>query len=163
MYGLLTVYFTGLYYIHNLYLLGYMSPLTFYGGWTCCKHYHAFMPSKHETFTQCCFNVGPRSPTLARHWNSIKWMPRVCWMLYTWSDTFISGNKRNDNQWWQPIIGKTLARKLARVWSFSGHSKCPDVSCIWSICKLFYVFNLAPKYFTSMNSNGFFQVLVIWT
>ena len=32
-----------------------------------------------EAFTQCCFNVGPPSSTLAQHWNSIGWMPRVCW------------------------------------------------------------------------------------
>ena len=35
-------------------------------------------PSKHKTFTRCCFDVGPPSPTLAQHWNSIGWMPRVC-------------------------------------------------------------------------------------
>ena len=37
-----------------------------------------YFPSKHEAFTQCCFNVGPPSSTLAQHWNSIKWMPRNC-------------------------------------------------------------------------------------
>ena len=31
-------------------------------------------PGKRGAFTQCCFNVGP-----AQHWNSIGWMPRVCW------------------------------------------------------------------------------------
>ena len=25
------------------------------------------IPSKHEAFTQCCFNVGPPSSTLAQH------------------------------------------------------------------------------------------------
>ena len=39
----------------------------------------AHLPSKHEAFTQCSFNVGPPSPTLAQHWNSIGWMPRACW------------------------------------------------------------------------------------
>ena len=29
-------------------------------------------------FTQCCFNVGTPSSTLAQHWNSIGRMPRVC-------------------------------------------------------------------------------------
>ena len=38
------------------------------------------LPSKHETFAQCCFNVGPAFPTLAQHWNSIGRMPRVCWV-----------------------------------------------------------------------------------
>ena len=33
---------------------------------------------KHGAFTLCCFNVGPPSSTLAQHWNSIGWMPRVC-------------------------------------------------------------------------------------
>ena len=30
-------------------------------------------PSKHETFTQCCFNAGPPSATLAQHRTSIGW------------------------------------------------------------------------------------------
>ena len=36
--------------------------------------------SKHGTFTQCCFNVGPTSKTVGQHWNSLGWMPRVCWV-----------------------------------------------------------------------------------
>ena len=36
-------------------------------------------PSKHETFAQCCFNVGPATKTMDQHWNNIRWMPRVCW------------------------------------------------------------------------------------
>ena len=36
-------------------------------------------PSKDETFTQCCLNVGPSSSTLAQHLSSICWMPRVGW------------------------------------------------------------------------------------
>ena len=32
--------------------------------------------------TQCCFNVGTPSSTLAQHWNSIGWMPRVCCVSY---------------------------------------------------------------------------------
>ena len=35
--------------------------------------------SKHGSFTQCCFNVGPASKTVGQHWNSIGSMPRVCW------------------------------------------------------------------------------------
>ena len=30
---------------------------------------------------QCCFNVDPLSSTLARHWNSIGWLYRVCWYV----------------------------------------------------------------------------------
>ena len=37
-------------------------------------------PSKHGKFTLCCFNVGPPSSTLAQHWNTIGWMPLVCWV-----------------------------------------------------------------------------------
>ena len=40
-----------------------------------------YMPSKHGTFTQCCFNVGPPSATLAQHWNNIGWTSRVCWVV----------------------------------------------------------------------------------
>ena len=36
-------------------------------------------PSKHETLTQCCFNVGPPSLTSAQHYNNIGSTPRVCW------------------------------------------------------------------------------------
>ena len=31
-------------------------------------------PSKHETLTQCWYNVGPASATLAQHCTSIRWM-----------------------------------------------------------------------------------------
>ena len=41
---------------------------------------------KHVTFTQCCFNVDPKSSTLAQHWNSIGWLycflTAVCRWLY---------------------------------------------------------------------------------
>ena len=42
-----------------------------------------WIPSKHEALTQCCFNVGPASKTVCQHWNSFRWMPRVCWVLPT--------------------------------------------------------------------------------
>ena len=38
-----------------------------------------YIPSKHESFTQCRFNVGPSSSPLAQPWNSIGWMSRVWW------------------------------------------------------------------------------------
>ena len=33
--------------------------------------------SKHQTFSQGCFNVGPPSATLAQHWNNLGWTSRV--------------------------------------------------------------------------------------
>ena len=36
-------------------------------------------PSKHETSTQCCFDVGPPSSTPVHHQSSIGSMSRVCW------------------------------------------------------------------------------------
>ena len=36
-------------------------------------------PSKHKTFNQCWFNVGPPSTTTAQHWTNIGSMSRVCW------------------------------------------------------------------------------------
>ena len=35
-------------------------------------------PSKHKTLTQCWFNVGPLSTTVAQPQTSIGWMSRVC-------------------------------------------------------------------------------------
>ena len=43
-------------------------------------------PGKHGAFTQCCFNVGPASKTVAQHWNSIGWMSRVCWATVRFAD-----------------------------------------------------------------------------
>ena len=37
-------------------------------------------PSKHETLTQCWFNVGPPSARLSQHWTNIGSMYRVCWV-----------------------------------------------------------------------------------
>ena len=34
--------------------------------------------SKHETFTECRFNVGPASKTVGQHWNEVGWTSRVC-------------------------------------------------------------------------------------
>ena len=51
-------------------------------------------PGKHEAFTQCCFNIGPASSTLAQHWDRIAWMPLVCWdvasPLHLCGDCFLS-------------------------------------------------------------------------
>ena len=38
------------------------------------------VPNKQETFTQCWFNIGPPSSTLAQHWTSTGWTFRVCWV-----------------------------------------------------------------------------------
>ena len=36
-------------------------------------------PSKHETFIQDWFNVGPPSATLDQHWTKLWWTSSVCW------------------------------------------------------------------------------------
>ena len=36
-------------------------------------------PSKHETFSQCWFDVGPSSSTLAQHCTNIGWTSHVSW------------------------------------------------------------------------------------
>ena len=41
------------------------------------------LSSKHETFTQCWFNVGPPSATLDQLWTNIRWTSRVCWVIIT--------------------------------------------------------------------------------
>ena len=38
------------------------------------------IPSKHETLTQCCFDVGPTSKTVGQHQSNIGSMSRVCWV-----------------------------------------------------------------------------------
>ena len=45
----------------------------------CSIHIRKGLPSKHETFTKCCFNVGPPSFTLAQYWNNNVWMSLVCY------------------------------------------------------------------------------------
>ena len=37
------------------------------------------VPSKHETLTQCCFDVSPPSLTSAQHQNNIGSLSRVFW------------------------------------------------------------------------------------
>ena len=38
------------------------------------------IPSKHEDFIQCFFNIGPSPTALVQHWKNIGWSPRVCWV-----------------------------------------------------------------------------------
>ena len=38
------------------------------------------IPSKHDTLTQCRFNVGPPSAMVVEHWNNIESMYSVCWV-----------------------------------------------------------------------------------
>ena len=47
-------------------------------------------PSKHETFTQCWYNVGPSSTTLAQHCTNIGSTSCVCWDMFVCS--FFSHN-----------------------------------------------------------------------
>ena len=75
-------------------------------------------PSKHETFTQCWFNVGPPSATLSQHWANIGWTSRVslagCWMLAQPSKHetpaqwwFKAGSKASTSTQHKPSIGST--------------------------------------------------------
>ena len=36
-------------------------------------------PSRQEILSQCCFNIGPPSSTLAQYLPNTGWMSRVCW------------------------------------------------------------------------------------
>ena len=45
----------------------------------CIERLTTGYPSKHNTLNRCCFNVGPPSAMLARHWNNIGSMSYVCW------------------------------------------------------------------------------------
>ena len=47
-------------------------------------------PGKHGAFTGCSFNVGPPSSTLAQHWNSNGWMPRISWGVNKYCFTSLS-------------------------------------------------------------------------
>ena len=42
------------------------------------------MISKHKTTTQCCYNVGPPSSTLAQQCYNIGSMSRVCWDIISY-------------------------------------------------------------------------------
>ena len=42
---------------------------------------------ENEASTQCRFNVGPASSTLAQQWIDIGWMSRVCWEAWGWCNT----------------------------------------------------------------------------
>ena len=48
--------------------------------------------SKHMAFTQCCFNIDPKSSTLAQHWNIIGWLSSVCSACYA-GNAFLSRHK----------------------------------------------------------------------
>ena len=66
-------------------------------------------PSKHGAFTQCCFNVGPPSPTLAQHRDNIGQMPRVFWQTpdndrVNWSDP--SRLKTFNIRWFDVVDGE---------------------------------------------------------
>ena len=49
-------------------------------------------PSKHETLTQCWYNVDPPSATLAQHCTNIGFMSRVCWYV---TSTYAKVNRSN--------------------------------------------------------------------
>ena len=59
------------------YLINWASTrnilVVFYSVWN-------WLLSKHETLTQCWFNVGPSSTTLAQHWTSIESISCVFWV-----------------------------------------------------------------------------------
>ena len=64
------------------------SDLQSRGSWLRGQHDPDTDPDKHQDVPQCCFNAGPASKTLAQHWNSIEWIPRVCWdtMAKCWAN-----------------------------------------------------------------------------
>ena len=63
-------------------------------------------PSKHGTFAQCCFNVGPASRTVGQHCNSIGRMSSVCW------DTGVEGGR---DDWEQIALSFLTANDLRSV------------------------------------------------
>ena len=105
------------YCLHFKYAVGY-----------CLLALQSNINSKHGAFTQCCFNVVPPSSTLAQHWNSIGWMPRLCWDKYitvgevipnhVWADVAVSTFR------WPWIVwgglGDTAVSPLSRLVPGSG-------------------------------------------
>ena len=64
-------------------------PAILYQPWTCRAEsvfLHTRWP-KHETMTQCWFDVGPSSTTLAQHQTNIGSTSRACW-AWTWGLIF---------------------------------------------------------------------------
>ena len=52
------------------------------------------IPSKRETLTQYCFDVGPPSSTSAQHQNNIGSMSCVCWVGPTHAVKETPANKK---------------------------------------------------------------------
>ena len=116
-------------------------------------------PSKQEAFTQCCFNVGPPSSTLAQHWNSIGWMPLVWWDMINlqnplhpaatmyccnkqhagtapgqWNHTSSTEHRMAASQmwthWWRQI--KWVTVKLSGYTMLSEMTNTPDPGSNWN-------------------------------
>ena len=78
---------------HNVYSASHYDPaiLDTHLNWRCgtllsiilslCIQ-RSYLPSKYDAFTQCCFNVGPPSSTLAQNWMKVPcvWVyPCICY------------------------------------------------------------------------------------
>ena len=50
---------------------------------------------EHVAFNRCSFNVDPQFSTLARHWNNIRWLYRVFWLLHYAGDTLTSRRQKH--------------------------------------------------------------------
>ena len=78
-------------------------------------------PSKHESFPQCYFHVGPPSSTLAQQGNNIEGMPCVRWV-----QTDVTGKK---GRWFNAA---SMLYHRRRLWSNIGASLgLRLVSCGW--------------------------------
>ena len=80
---------------------------------------HARRAQTHKPLlqtTQCRFNVGPASSTLAQQWINIWWTPRVCWdgrLLPAWLLQFPSADADRQTSRW---ASSQIADHLRSLW-----------------------------------------------
>ena len=104
------------------------------------------LPSKTQVITNCCFNVGPPSSTLAQHCNNIKLIPRVFWVTTGGLNLVINWYSHVWWTWWMNTVNAGLV---------SWHTHSDEVFCQCrpppprTITVLYYLVELfcfAPKY-----------------
>ena len=80
-------------------------------------------PSKHETFIQRWFNVGPTSATLAQHWPTIGWIVvKKYYRLFktrSAAQGFFVCNKM-----WFDVLSKIKMQYSDNLWKFTARNEC---------------------------------------
>ena len=62
----------------NLIVYLVVKQFIIYEVWLSISSTHQYFPSKHDTSTQCWYNLGASSTMLAQHWTNVGFMYRLC-------------------------------------------------------------------------------------